>query len=97
MNHKTQYPIDSSGGFNDVCLNNVDFIISGLSSITGNFIKLKVEKWESTDSEGLRYNITYFLGKYINEEYIEQTFLTLDEVVNFIEGIEPPVSPDSET
>ena len=91
INHKTQYPIDLSGQLNKVCCNNVDFLISGRSSITGNLIELEVEKWETCVSMNLRFNITYYLGNYINGGSIEKRFETLDEVVKFIERIEPPV------
>ena len=97
VNHKTQYPIESSGRFSEFYLNNMDILISGHSSTTGNLVQLKVEKWETISSEGFRYNITYFFGKYYNEEYIEQTFKTLDEVVKFIDTTDLPVSSYSET
>jgi hypothetical protein len=90
INHKTQYPIDLSGQLGEVCRNNVDFLISGHSSITGNLIQLKVEKWQTSVPIFLEYNITYYLGKYFNGGYIEKTFNTLEEVVKFIESIDPP-------
>jgi hypothetical protein len=67
----------------------VDFLFSGHSSISGNLVQLKVEKWETSDSICLRYKITYFLGKYISGEYVDNTFKTLNEVVKFIERTEP--------
>lgn len=85
INHKTQYPIDLSGRLNEVYLNNVDFIISGNSLTTGNYVFLKIEKWESRYvSTGIRYNIHYFLGRGLDNNFEEETFSSLTQVGDFI-------------
>jgi hypothetical protein len=86
INHKTQYPCDFNGQLKNYHLNNVDFIITGSSQTTGNLCYLKIEKWENGDdgSTGLRYNIYYFFGQGINENYEEETFSSLKQVGDFI-------------